>query len=329
MQIGSLKIEGYACLAPMAGVADRAMREMCRGYGAAYVVGELASAKGISLGDKKSAELLSVSDIERPMGTQLFGDDPVVMAKAAQRAMAYSPDFIDINMGCPAPKVVGNGGGSALMKDPALAGRIVKEVSRAVSVPVTVKIRSGWDDNSINAVELALICEENGAKAITVHGRTRKQMYAPPVNLDIITAVKKAVRVRVIGNGDIDSASDAASMYETTGCDFVMVGRGAQGNPFLFRQINAYLGQGVTLPDATVNEKMLALLRQVKMMLEYKGERTAMCEARKHAAWYMKGIHHAAAYRRECGSLTKYEQLEELCYRFCKENDENQETDAR
>lgn len=320
MFIGELEIKGYAALAPMAGVADRAMRELCREYGAAYVVGELASAKGISLNDKKSKQLLFVSECERPMGIQLFGDDPETMAVAAENAMKYKPNFIDINMGCPAPKVANNGGGSALMKNPVIAGKIVKEIASRVSVPVTVKMRTGWDENSINAVELAKICEFEGASAITVHGRNRKQMYAPPVDYDTITAVKKAVSIPVIANGDIFSGHDAAEMYIRTGCDFVMVGRGAQGMPWIFEQINMFLEKGIILPEPPVKERMENLIRQVKLMIEYKGERTAICEARKHASWYMKGLHGAATYRRECGQLKSLLQLEELCEKVCEDN---------
>ena len=247
MKLGNLDIKGYAALAPMAGVADRAMREICREHGAAYAVGELASAKGISLHDKKSQTYLSVNASERPYGSQLFGCEPEIMAEAAIMAEAEGPDFIDINMGCPAPKVaISSGGGSALMKDPELAARIVEAVVKAVKVPVTVKMRAGWDDTSKNAVELARLVESAGASAITVHGRTRVQMYSPPVDIDIIRDVKQAVSVPVIGNGDVDSALSAAAMYEKTGCDFVMVGRGAMGNPWVFSQINAYLKDGVS-----------------------------------------------------------------------------------
>ena len=203
MKTGNLVITEKAALAPMAGVADRAFRELCIGYGAAYTVCEMASAKGISLGDKKSAELLSITEPERPAGSQIFGNSPETMAKAAEKALEYSPDFIDINMGCPAPKVSASGGGALLMKFRVLAAQIVEEVAKVSTVPVTVKMRSGWDDTAINAVELAKRCEQAGAAAITVHGRTNVQMYAPPVNMDIIRQVKNAVSVPVIGNGDI------------------------------------------------------------------------------------------------------------------------------
>lgn len=313
MKIGNLEISGYAALAPMAGVADRAMREICRAYGAAYCVGELASAKGISLNDKKSAAFLEVNETERPYGSQLFGCEIVAMVEAAKQAESNGPDFIDINMGCPAPKVaVSSGGGSALMKDPDLAARIVEAVVKAVKVPVTVKMRAGWDDTSKNAVELARLVESAGASAVTVHGRTRVQMYAPPVDIDIIREVKSAVKIPVIGNGDVDSPKAAALMYEQTNCDFVMVGRGAMGQPWIFQQINAYLSDGIILPDPPLEKKMLTLINQVERMREYKGEKIAMLEARKHTAWYMKGLKGAADLRRMAGNITKPDDVIEI-----------------
>ncbi len=313
MNIGNLKIEGFAALAPMAGVADRAMREICREYGAAYTVSELISSKGVSMNDRKSKSMMAVHDAERPIAVQLFGSDPETMAVAAQKACESNPDFIDINMGCPAPKVAGNGGGSALLKDPVLAGEIVKSVAAAVELPVTVKIRSGWDDDSINAVEVAKRCEDAGAAAITVHGRTRAQMYAPPVNLDVIRDVKRAVNIPVIGNGDICSAKDAAYMYEYTGCDFIMVGRAAMGAPWIFSQINAYLGSETLLPEPPLSKRFSVLLRQVELMMKYKDPRNAILESRKHAAWYLKGIKGAASLRRMCGEINSYDDLILLC----------------
>ena len=313
MKIGNFQISGYAALAPMAGVADRAMREICREYGAAYCVGELASAKGISLNDKKSASYLSVNEAERPYGSQLFGCEVESMVEAAKQAEAHGPDFIDINMGCPAPKVaVSSGGGSALMKTPDLAARIVEAVVKSVNVPVTVKMRAGWDDTSKNAVLLARLVESAGAAAVTVHGRTRVQMYAPPVDIDIIREVKSAVKIPVIGNGDIDSPKAAAEMYEKTDCDFIMVGRGAMGQPWIFQQINAYLSEGVILPDPPLEKKMLTLIHQVERMREYKGEKIAMLEARKHTAWYMKGLKGAADLRRMAGNITKMDDIFEI-----------------
>lgn len=313
MKIGSLEVSGYAALAPMAGVADRAMRELCISYGASFCVSELVSSKGVSMGDRKSKELMSVYEKERPMAVQLFGCEPDIMASAAKIAASQNPDFLDINMGCPAPKVAGNGGGSALMKDPILAGDIVKAVVSATELPVTVKIRTGWDENNITAIEVAKRCEDAGAAAVTVHGRTRTQMYAPPVNLDIIKSVKEALTIPVIANGDIDTPEKAKAVYEYTGCDFLMVGRAAMGAPWIFSQINAYLKDGTILPEPSLEEKLNTLLLQVKMMAEYKNERTAILESRKHASWYLKGMRGAAAFRRMCGEIDSFTDLEKLC----------------
>ena len=313
MKIGNLEVSGYAALAPMAGVADRAMRELCISYGASFCVSELVSSKGVSMGDRKSKELMSVYEKERPMAVQLFGCEPKIMASAAKIAAEQNPDLLDINMGCPAPKVAGNGGGSALMKDPVLAGNIVKAVVSATELPVTVKIRTGWDENNITALEVAKRCEDAGAAAVTVHGRTRTQMYAPPVNLDIIKAVKETLSIPVIANGDIDTPEKAKAVYEYTGCDFLMVGRAAMGAPWIFSQINAYLKDGIVLEGPSLEEKLNTLLLQVKMMAEYKNERTAILESRKHASWYLKGMRGAAAFRRMCGEIDSFTDLEKLC----------------
>ena len=323
MKIGNIEINKKASLAPMAGAADRAFRELCTSYGAAFVVGELTSSKGVSMGDKKSGQLLSISDEERPAASQLFGDNPLVMAKAAEEALTYKPDFIDINMGCPAPKVSSNGSGSALMKNPRLAGEIVKAVVEASCVPVTVKMRTGWDDSCLNAPELAKICEENGASMITVHGRTKVQMYSPGINYDIIKEVKNSVKIPVIGNGDVTDAISARDMIEKTGCDAVMVGRGALGKPWVFREINHYFETGEILPSPSIDERMNVLKKHISKLIVYKGEFIAMREARKHAAWYVKGIRGAAKYRAEIGKINTFSDLEELidkitesCYGF-------------
>ena len=321
MKIGNIELDDRrAVLAPMAGVSDRAFREVCKGYGSAYAVGEMVSAKGLMMGDKKSRELLYLSDKERPAACQIFGCDPLIMAQAAEKCLEFSPEVIDINMGCPAPKIAGNGSGSALHKNPKLAGEIVRAVSSAVDIPVTVKIRAGWDSDNINAVEMAKIAQENGAAAITVHGRTKAQMYAPPVDMNIIAEVKKAVSIPVIGNGDIFSGEDAAKMIEETGCDMVMVGRGSLGRPWIFSQIEAFLKHEAILPEPPVSEKMLIMLRHIKLLCEYKGEKSAMLEARKHAAWYLKGMRGAGAYRRETGSLETFSQLEALAFRVASEH---------
>lgn len=311
MKIGNIEIKGFAALAPMAGVADRAMREICKKYGAGFTVGELTSSKGVSMGDKKSFRLLSCNDAERPIASQLFGKEPETMAAAAITALEFGPDFIDINMGCPAPKVSGHGGGSALMKDPILAQSIVKAVVEAVKIPVTVKMRTGWDFDCKNAVELAKRCEDAGAKMVTVHGRTKKQMYAPGIDYETIANVKKGVKIPVVGNGDIVDGKSAKFMYEVTGCDYVMVGRGAEGNPFVFEEINAFLsGKSYTPP--TLEEKFKVLLKQVELMKLYKEEHTAMLESRKHTAWYMTGLHGAAAIRRLCGEISSIEDIERI-----------------
>ena len=312
MKIGNITFKGYAALAPMAGVADRAMREICMENGAAFCVGELTSAKGVSMGDKKSKTLLSCSDKERPMANQIFGGDPETMAKAAETAASFNPDFIDINMGCRAPKVISSGGGSALLKNPALAGRIVKAVVNATDLPVTVKIRSGWDENSINAVEVAKIVEANGASAITVHGRTRAQMYAPFADTEIIKKVKEAVKIPVIGNGDVVSAEDAKRMYETTGCDMVMVGRGAMGRPWIFAQINALLKEGKELPEPDLYEKSKILLKQIELMHIYKDPHNAILESRKHTAWYMHGLKGAATLRKMCATISSIDDIKNI-----------------
>lgn len=321
MRIGNVEIKNGICLAPMAGIADRAFRELCIEYGAGYVVTEMVSAKGLTMGDKKSRELLALGETEKPAAAQIFGDDPEVMAQAAVQCMAFAPQVIDINMGCPAPKIAMNGGGASLMKRPELAGRIVKAVTAAVDVPVTVKIRKGWDDDSVNAVEMAQLAEKNGAAAVAVHGRTRVQMYSGKADYDVIAKVKQAVDIPVIGNGDIVDEQSAAIMLEKTNCDGIMIGRGALGNPWLFRRINAYLDECRILPEVGINEKMLVMLKHIRQIIEYKGEYTAMREARHHAAYYTKGLRGGAAFRREISSLEKYEQLEELAFRIAKENE--------
>lgn len=315
MNIGNVKITGYAALAPMAGVADRAFRELCFEFGAAYATGEMASSKGIVMNDRKSAGLLSLSPAERPASVQIFGDNPEIMAQAAAKSLAYQPDAIDINMGCPVPKIAGNGGGSALMKQPLLAQKIISECVKAVYIPVTVKIRTGWDSDTINAAEMSGLCEQAGAALITVHGRTKVQMYAPPVDFETIKTVKKAVSIPVIGNGDIVDGISAAAMFNKTGCDLVMVGRGALGKPWVFSQINAFIKSGIVLPDPPVEERMKIMLKHIKKLCEYKGVYIGMREARKHAAWYMKGIRGAAHFRQEIGTLTSLEQLEDLADR--------------
>lgn len=312
LKIGNVSIRKTACLAPMASVADYAWRTICREYGASYVVSEMVSAKALCYCDKKSRALLRVTPEEEPMGIQLFGDDPDFMAKATEIAAQYHPQIIDINMGCPVPKVAGNGSGSALMKTPEKAFRIVRAMVNATDIPITVKIRKGWDEKSVNAPEFAHYMEEAGASAITVHGRTKQQMYRPPVDLDIIRAVKQAVSIPVIGNGGITNGEEAARMYAYTGCDLVMVGQASNGHPWVFEQIARYLETGEILPEPALEERLFVMLRHVERMVADKGEAVGMREARKVASWYIKGSRGAAAFRGACGQLTSLDDLKRM-----------------
>lgn len=318
MKIKDLEFNHIAFLAPMAGIADLAFRELCVQYGAAYTVSEMVSSKGLTMGDKKSAQLLTLGN-DRPAGAQIFGDDPEIMAKAAVKCLDFNPDIIDINMGCPAPKIAMNGGGASLMKKPELAYEITKAVVQAVDIPVTVKIRKGWDDESVNAVEMAELAEKAGASAVTVHGRTRQQMYSGSVDFDIIAQVKKAVGIPVIANGDIKDEQSAAIMLEKTNADAIMIGRGALGNPWVFSKINAYLDECRVLPEPSITQKMAVMLKHIQKIIEYKGEYTAMREARHHAAYYTKGMRGGAKLRAEIGKLERFEQLQELSYKILKE----------
>lgn len=313
LNIGGVPLKSHAVLTPMAGVSDRAYRELCVRFGAAYCVSEMVSSKALSFNSKKSEELMEISDLERPCGIQIFGDDPKCMADAAKHALENKPDIIDINMGCPAPKISSNGSGSALMKNPRLCGEIVKAVTAVTDIPVTVKIRKGWDDDSVNAVEVAKICESAGAAAITVHGRTRQQYYKPPVDYDIIRAVRESVSVPVIANGDIDSAERAKEVMDITGCDLVMIGRATLGNPWIFSQINAYLeNPNVKIHTPNLEERLGVMIEHIGKMVEYKGEHMAMLQARKLVVGYFKGMKGAAALRNEAGKIKTLDDLYEL-----------------
>lgn len=313
LNIGGVPLKSHAVLAPMAGVSDRAYRELCVRFGAAYCVSEMVSSKALSFNSKKSEELMEISDLERPCGIQIFGDDPKCMADAAKHALENKPDIIDINMGCPAPKISSNGSGSALMKNPRLCGEIVKAVTAVTDIPVTVKIRKGWDDDSVNAVEVAKICESAGAAAITVHGRTRQQYYKPPVDYDIIKVVRESVSVPVIANGDIDNAERAKEVMDITGCDLVMIGRATLGNPWIFSQINAYLeNPNVKIHTPDLEERLGVMIEHIGKMVEYKGEHMAMLQARKLVVGYFKGMKGAAALRNEAGKIKTLDDLYEL-----------------
>ncbi len=310
--IGNVKIRKTAALAPMAGVADRAFRKVAKEFGAAYLVGEMASCKGLVYSDRKTAELLTVTEKERPMAIQLFGSEPEFVAPAVEIAERFFPDIIDINCGCPVPKVAGNGAGSALMKNPKLFGEIVSAAVKAAKVPVTVKIRKGWDEGSVNAVEIAKIAEECGASAVAVHGRTKNQMYNGKADWDIIAQVKQAVKIPVIGNGDVDSPESCEKMYKYTGCDLVMIGRAACGNPWLFRDIENYFSGKEPEPPPDTAERMRVMERHIKMLVEYKGEVIGMKEARMQTGWYLKGMPGAAKFRAQCGALSTLDDLKRL-----------------
>lgn len=318
IKIGNVVLEKTAALAPMAGVADRAYRLMCREFGAAYAVSEMVSAKGICYSDRKTAELCTVTDEERPMAVQLFGNEPDFMAKAVEIVLGYEPDVIDINMGCPVPKVVNTGAGSALMKNTDLAAAVTEAAVKAAgNTPVTVKFRSGWSGDDINAVEFAKALENAGAAALTVHGRTRDQFYSGSSDNDIIKAVKSAVDIPVIGSGDVKDLSSCLKMYEETGCDLVMIGRGSYGNPFVFKEIASHF-KGEEYSPPTVEEKMEVMLRHIRLIisLSEKNEEMAMHEARKHAAWYMNGCYGSAKFRGRCYQLSAYNEAEKLAEEF-------------
>lgn len=318
ISIGNVKIKKTAALAPMASVADRAYRTLCREYGACYTVSELISAKGLCYQDTKTAELCTVTEKERPMALQLFGSEPDFIERAVEKCMSYKPDILDLNMGCPVPKVVNNNSGSALMKDIKLAASLVRAAKRASDVPVTVKFRKGWNGESVNAVEFAKAMEDAGADALAVHGRTRDQMYSGKADWDIITQVKKAVSVPVIGNGDVTTLNDCLAMYEQTGCDLVMIGRATYGNPFIFREIDSHF-EGTAYTPPTIEERMEVMLYHIRLILSQKedgSEERAMKEARKHASWYMKGLYGAASFRAKCYSLETYEDAQRLAEEF-------------
>ena len=322
MQIGKFSIAPGAALAPMAGFTDAACRRMAAKHGAVYTISEMVSAKALTFGDKKSARLLRRGeDTPGPYGVQLFGAEPETMGQAAALIADKDFDFYDINMGCPAPKITTSGAGSKLMLDPALAGEIVAAVvQNAAGRPVTVKIRAGWDAEHITAVEVAKACEAAGAAVIAVHARTREQMYQPGIDPDIIRRVKQAVSVPVLGNGDIASHEDALAMVEATGCDGLMVGRAALGDPWLFGRIAAALRGEEIPPMPTLTQRMEAMRTQVYEMCEEKGEWAAMPQARSQALHYMHGLRGAAGLRRACCALEHFEDLDALIQRVYREN---------
>ncbi len=314
LKIGNVILENNLVLAPMAGVCDLPFRLLCKEQGAGLLCMEMVSAKGIYYNNKNTEILLTTDPREHPVSLQLFGSDPDIMSEMAKRIEERPFDILDINMGCPVPKVVNNGEGSALMKQPKLVEQIVSKVVKAIQKPVTVKIRKGFDDNHINAVEIARIAEQAGAAAVAVHGRTREQYYSGNADWDIIRQVKETVSIPVIGNGDILTAQDVQKMSAQTGCDGFMIGRGAQGNPWIFQQILHYLETGEELAKPTMQEVTQMLLRHAKSQIAFKGELTGMREMRKHAAWYTSGYKNSATLRRKINFVETYAQLEELFF---------------
>ncbi len=312
LQIGNVTLKNNLILAPMAGVTDLPFRLLCKEQGAGLLCMEMVSAKAILYKNKNTEELLTIDPRENPVSLQLFGSDPDIISEIAKQMEDRPFDILDINMGCPVPKVVNNGDGSALMKNPKLAGEIIEKTVRAIKKPVTVKIRKGFDDDHVNAVEMAHIAEESGAAAVAVHGRTREQFYSGKADWDIIRQVKERVSIPVIGNGDLLTAEDVIAMEKQTGCDGFMIARGAEGNPWIFRQILHYFETGEQLPKPDFSEMTEMLLRHAKMQLEFKGEYTGIREIRKHAAWYTAGYKNSSRLRGRINEVENYEQLEAL-----------------
>ncbi|MCI6868952.1 MAG: tRNA dihydrouridine synthase DusB [Lachnospiraceae bacterium] len=312
MRIGNVVLENNIILAPMAGVTDLPFRLLCKEQGVGMTCTEMVSAKAISFHNKNTESLLEISEKERPVSLQLFGSDPDIISEVASYIEERPFDILDINMGCPVPKVAGNGEGSALMQNPKLVGEIIYKTARAIKKPVTVKIRKGFSEKNVNAVEIAKIAEANGAAAIAVHGRTREQYYSGKADWDIIRQVKEAVKIPVIGNGDVDSPQKAKELLEQTGCDGIMVGRGARGNPWIFREIKAYLEKGELIPRPSKDEIKSMMLRHARMQIEYKGTYTGIREMRKHISWYTAGFPGSAKLRGAINLVETYEELEQL-----------------
>ena len=315
LQIGNVKLDNNLILAPMAGVTDLPFRMLCREQGCGLLCTEMVSAKAILYHNRNTEELMEIHPKEHPVAVQLFGSDPEILGSIAEQVAAGPCDIIDLNMGCPVPKIVRNGEGSALMKDPKLVERILTSMVKHLDKPLTVKFRKGFDDDSVNAVEIARIAESCGVAAVAVHGRTREQYYSGTADWDIIRQVKEAVKIPVIGNGDIFTPQDARRMMEETGCDGLMAARGARGNPWLFARIGHYLDTGELLPGPDAQEVGRMILRHARLQIERKGETLGMMEMRKHIAWYTGGLPHSAAIRRECNLIETLAQLEDLLQR--------------
>ncbi|HCQ5599860.1 tRNA dihydrouridine synthase DusB [Clostridioides difficile] len=309
MKIGNLELKNKVFLSPMAGVTDLPFRLICKEQGCGLLYTEMINGKALCYDDENTKKMLKIEEEEHPVAVQIFGSEPEFMGRAAEIMNDYSNEILDINMGCPAPKVVKNGDGSALMKNPKLAEEVLRAVVKKSKKPVTLKIRKGWDDNSVNAVEIAKIAEDCGISALAIHGRTREQFYTGKADWDIIAEIKKNLSIPVIGNGDVFTIEDSINMLDKTGCDAIMIGRGAQGNPWIFKRINHYMNTGEILPEPTLNEKISTAIKHLKLAVEEHGEYVAVREMRKHIAWYLKGLRNSAKLRDEINKIEDYQEV--------------------
>ncbi|WP_455539093.1 tRNA dihydrouridine synthase DusB [Terrisporobacter sp.] len=309
MKIGNVQLDNEVFLSPMAGVTDLPFRLICKEKGCGMLYTEMINAKALCYDDENTKKMLKIEEEEHPIAVQIFGSEPEYMGKAAAIMNQYPNEILDINMGCPAPKVIKNGDGSALMKNPKLAAEVLTAVVKNSEKPVTLKIRKGWDDNSVNAVEIAKIAEECGISALAIHGRTREQFYSGKADWDIIAEIKQAINIPVIGNGDVFEVQDAVNMLEKTKCDAIMVGRGAQGNPWIFKRINHYIKTGEILPEPTLEEKITTAVKHINLAVAEHGEYVAVREMRKHIGWYLKGLKNSAKYRDQINKITDYKEV--------------------
>ncbi|MER0283521.1 tRNA dihydrouridine synthase DusB [Clostridioides difficile] len=309
MKIGNLELKNKVFLSPMAGVTDLPFRLICKEQGCGLLYTEMINGKALCYDDENTKKMLKIEEEEHPVAVQIFGSEPDFMGRATEIMNDYSNEILDINMGCPAPKVVKNGDGSALMKNPKLAEKVLKAVVKNSKKPVTLKIRKGWDDNSVNAVEIAKIAEACGISALAIHGRTREQFYTGKADWNIIAEIKKNLNIPVIGNGDVFTIEDSINMLDKTGCDAIMIGRGAQGNPWIFKRINHYMNTGEILPEPTLNEKISTAIKHLKLAVEEHGEYVAVREMRKHIAWYLKGLRNSARLRDEINKIEDYQEV--------------------